>query len=204
MKDEHSALPDGDPFALFGAWMKDAEASEINDPNAMALATATPDGAPSVRMVLLKYWGEDGLTFHTNAESRKGGEIAANGQGALLFYWKSLRRQVRFEGPFERVADADADAYFATRDRMSRIGAHASRQSRPLESRAQLLDAVEQARTRYPGDSVPRPDYWTGFRLKPQRIEFWLDRPSRLHDRRLFTRTPGKDGDGWTSTLLYP
>jgi pyridoxamine 5'-phosphate oxidase len=194
------AIPDSDPFALFDSWFAEAQASEPNDANAMALATATPDGRPSVRMVLLKGHGADGFVFYTNAQSRKGGEIAANPEAALLFHWKSLRRQVRIEGPLSEVTAAEADAYFHSRARESQLGSAASDQSRPLDARQTYLDRVETLAAEYAGQEIPRPPHWTGFRLTPERIEFWLDRPNRLHERRRFTR----DGDRWTSTLLYP
>ncbi|GMM91755.1 pyridoxamine 5'-phosphate oxidase [Qipengyuania sp. MTN3-11] len=201
MKAEQSVIPASDPIALFDAWFAEARESEPNDANAMALATATPDGAPSVRMVLLKDHGPEGFTFYTNAESRKGTEIAANPQAALLFHWKSLRRQIRIEGPLEEVSGADADAYFHSRAFVSQVGSAASDQSRPLPDRQVYLDRVAaiEARHRDHGE-VPRPPHWTGFRLMPSRIEFWLDRPNRLHDRRLFVR----EGGGWADTLLYP
>jgi pyridoxamine 5'-phosphate oxidase len=200
MEPEHDAIPHGDPLALFDAWLAEAALSEPNDHNAMAVATATPDGVPSARMVLLKQHGPDGFVFYTNAESRKGGEIDANPRAALLFHWKSLHRQVRIEGPLEEVSAAMADAYFASRHPDSRLGSAASDQSRPLESRRAYLDRVEAMRARHPNGEVPRPAHWTGFRLAPERIEFWLSRPHRLHERRLFTRA----GEGWASTLLYP
>ena len=198
------AIPHGDPFALFDEWFTAARIGEPNDSNAMALATATPDGAPSVRMVLLKEHGPHlgeggGFVFYTNAESRKGGEIRANPRAALLFHWKSLQRQVRIEGPLEEVGPAMADAYFASRHPDSRLGSAASDQSRPLDSRKTYLDRVEDLRARF-GEDAPRPAHWTGFRLVPARMEFWIAREHRLHERRLFTRA----GDGWTSTLLYP
>jgi pyridoxamine 5'-phosphate oxidase len=200
MHAEHDAIPHDDPLTLFEAWFAEARLSEPNDPNAMAFATATPDGVPSVRMVLLKEHGPDGFVFYTNAESRKGSEIRANPRGALLFHWKSLHRQVRIEGPLEEVSVDMADAYFASRHPDSRLGSAASDQSRPLDSRKTYLDRVEAIRADHPDGAVPRPPHWTGFRVIPERIEFWLSRPHRLHERRLFTPT----GDGWGSTLLYP
>jgi len=209
------AIPTGDPYALFDRWLAEAQASEPNDPEAMALATATPDGAPSVRMVLLKGHGADGgartpegggFVFYTNAQSRKGGEIRANAQAALLFHWKSLRRQIRIEGPLAEVSAAMADAYFHSRARASQIGSAASDQSRPLDARETYLARVEALERAHEGREVPRPAHWTGFCLSPRRIEFWLDRPNRLHERRLFTRSAPSPGQarGWTSTLLYP
>ena len=189
-----------DPLALFDSWFAEAKASEPNDPDAMALATATPDGRPSVRMVLLKDHGPQGFTFYTNADSRKGGELEADSNAALLFHWKSLRRQVRIEGPVSEVSPAEADAYFATRSRDSQLGAHASDQSRPLSDRATFEQRYEEVKRRFEGRDVPRPDRWTGFRVTPERIEYWTDRPHRLHERRLFVR----QGDGWSEGLLYP
>ena len=200
MEAEHEAIPHGDPFALFDAWFAEARASEPNDANAMALATATPGGAPSVRMVLLKEHGPEGFVFYTNTRSRKGGEIRANPHAALLFHWKSLRRQVRIEGPLEDVSPAMADAYFHSRHRDSQLGSAASDQSRPLDSRETYLARVAELAERHADEAVPRPPHWTGFRLAPERIEFWIDREHRLHERRLFTRAGGE----WTSTLLYP
>lgn len=197
-----SEIADKDPMGLFEAWFEDAKGSEPNDPNAMALATATPDGAPSVRMVLLKGHGPDGFTFYTNAHSRKGGEIRANMQASLLFHWKSLRRQIRIEGPLTEVSPEMADAYFHSRPFVSQVGSAASDQSRPLESRATYIRRIEQLEEACKeAGEVPRPPHWTGFTLAPQRIEFWRDRANRLHDRRQFDRTA--DG-GWTNTLLYP
>ena len=201
MKAEHDAIPHDDPIALFGAWFAEAREAEPNDANAMALATATPDGRPSARMVLLKGHGADGFVFYTNAGSRKGEEIRANPWAALLFHWKSLRRQVRIEGPLSEVTRAEADAYFASRHPDSRLGSAASDQSRPLDSRATYLARVAALRADYPDGTVPRPPHWTGFRLAPERIEFWIDRAHRLHERRRFARAA--EG-GWTSTLLYP
>jgi pyridoxamine 5'-phosphate oxidase len=200
MEADRDAIPHGDPLALFDAWFAEATLSEPNDPNAMAVATATPGGAPSVRMLLLKGHGPDGFVFYTNAESRKGGEIGANPRAALLFHWKSLHRQVRIEGPLEEVNADMADAYFASRHPDSRLGSAASDQSRPLDERKTYLDRVEALRAQHPDGEVPRPPHWTGFRVAPERIEFWLSRPHRLHERRLFTRA----AEGWTSTLLYP
>ena len=189
-----------DPLALFTAWLDEARASEPNDAEAMALATADAAGRPSVRMVLLKDHGAGGFTFFTNAGSEKGTDLAANPHAALLFHWKSLRRQVRVEGPVERLAESEADDYFATRGRDSQLGACASDQSRPLDRRATFEQRFEDARQRYEGKDVPRPPYWVGFRVVPQRIELWEDRPHRLHHRRLFVR----EGDAWSEGLLYP
>jgi len=190
----------GEPWALFSAWLAEASASEPNDPTAMALATVDPDGLPNVRMVLLKGADENGFVFYTNVESAKGEELAANPKAALVFHWKSLRRQVRARGTVTRVSDAEANAYFATRPRDSRIGAWASQQSRPLESRFAFEKAIAMYAAKYGIGEVPRPPYWTGFRIRPVSIEFWHDRPFRLHDRVVFTRTEG----GWTKTRLYP
>ena len=189
-----------DPFALFDEWLSEARLSEINDPEAMAFASANAAGKPSVRIVLLRRVGPDGFGFFTNLDSRKGDELIANPHGALAIHWKSLRRQVRAEGPVEVVDDEEADAYFAGRSRDSQIGSWASDQSRPLESRAAFEDRYEDFRQRFEGEPVTRPPRWSGFRLKPERVEFWTDRPHRLHERRLFIR----DGDGWTEGLLYP
>ena len=190
-----------DPLALFDAWFAEAKAAEPHDAEAMALATASADGRPSLRMVLMKGHGPEGVDFYSNFDSRKGGELAANPQAALLFHWKSLRRQVRFEGPVTSLSDAAADAYFATRGRDSQIGAWASDQSRPLANRELFEARYEEVRQRFAGNDVPRPPRWGGFRLRPATIEFWQDRPHRLHERRRFER--GEDGR-WTSGLLYP
>lgn len=189
-----------DPFLLFDTWFEEARASEPNDPNAMALATAGADGQPSVRMVLLKGHGPEGFTFYTNQQSRKGVQIAERPFAALLFHWKSLRRQVRLEGKLLRVDDETADAYFATRHRDSQLGAWASDQSRPLDSRATFEARFEAMAQRFTGSAIPRPPHWSGYRLWPQRIEFWLDREHRLHERRLFTR----NGQSWDEGLLFP
>jgi pyridoxamine 5'-phosphate oxidase len=189
-----------DPFQLFESWFADAKAAEPNDANAMTLATATPDGAPSARIVLLKGRDAQGFVFYTNLESRKGGELAANPRAALCFHWKSLLRQIRIEGPVEPVSAAEADAYFAGRPRDSRIGAWASSQSRPLASRAVFEAEIARYDALYPGEAVPRPPHWSGYRLLPSRFEFWHDRPFRLHDRLIFT--PG--ATGWAIERLYP
>jgi pyridoxamine 5'-phosphate oxidase len=189
-----------DPHALFDAWFAEARASEPNDSNAMALATADASGRPTVRMVLLKGHDAQGFVFYTNLESRKAGELIANPNAALLFHWKSLRRQVRIEGPVTRVTDADGDAYFATRSRDSQLGAWASDQSRPLASRALFEDRYAEMVVRFEGQPVPRPPHWSGFRVMPTRIEFWTDREHRLHERRLFLR----EGESWREGLLFP
>jgi pyridoxamine 5'-phosphate oxidase len=208
-----SVLPAGaDPFDLFEEWFAAAQVGEINDPNAMALATATADAAPSVRMVLLKGHGAQenpegmgggGFTFFTNADSRKGGQIRANMQAALLFHWKSLRRQIRIEGPLTEVSPERADAYFHSRPYKSQVGSAASDQSRPLPERQTYLDRVQNLWAVHETEGrVPRPAHWTGFTLSPRRIEFWIDRDNRLHDRREFIRSAPEAP--WSDTLLYP
>lgn len=193
-------IPHGDPLVLFTQWYAEARGAEPNDANAMALATATPDGLPSVRMVLLKDHGPDGFVFYTNGHSRKGREIAANPQVALLFHWKSLRRQIRIEGTLSPVSEAEAEAYFHSRARDSQLGAVASDQSAPLDSRETFLSRYEEARARFDEAEVERPAHWGGWRVRPLAIEFWHDRPHRLHERRRFEH----GADGWSSTLLYP
>jgi pyridoxamine 5'-phosphate oxidase len=189
-----------DPIALFDAWFAEARASEPNDPNAMAVASVGADGQPSVRMVLLKGHDRQGFVFYTNLGSRKARELIDSPKAALLFHWKSLRRQVRIEGPVEGVAEAEADAYFATRGRDSQLGAWASDQSQPLPSRETFEEQFAGMQARFEGEDVPRPPHWSGFRVVPRRIEFWQDRAHRLHERRLFTRAAG----GWSEGLLYP
>lgn len=192
--------PMQDPIARFEAWMAEAARGEPNDPNAVCLATATPDGRPSARMVLLKGVDPRGFVFYTNLESRKGQELAANPFAALCFHWKSLQRSVRVEGAVEPVSAEEADAYYASRARGSRIGARASRQSRPLEGRFALEKAVAEHTLRFGMGDIPRPPFWSGFRVIPARIEFWRDMPFRLHDRQVFHR----EGSGWRVEALYP
>ena len=191
-----------DPFQLFAEWMKDAEKSEPNDPNAMSLATVDEEGLPNVRMVLLKDFDDKGFVFYTNYESQKGQEIQATMKAAVMFHWKSLRRQVRVRGLVEKVTAAEADAYFNSRPRDSRIGAWASAQSRPLEGRFALETAVAMYAAKYAIGAVPRPPHWSGFRVLPLSIEFWHDRPFRLHDRVVFRRE--NQTASWTKAKLYP
>jgi pyridoxamine 5'-phosphate oxidase len=189
------------PFAQFQDWFAEAEKTEAKDPNAMIVATATPDGHPSARAILLKGVDDRGFVFYTNKESRKSAELAANANVFLLFYWKSLGRQVRIEGTVESVTDAEADAYYASRPRISRLGAWASQQSRPLASRSVLEQRLAEAEQRYPSDDIPRPAYWSGYRVLPVSFEFWQDMPYRLHDRTVYRRAA--DG-GWEQTKLFP
>jgi len=189
-----------DPHALFEEWFTEAQPGELNDAEAMALATADADGRPSVRMVLLKGHDARGFVFYTNSASRKGDELAANPRAALLFHWKSLRRQVRIEGPVEPIYDSEADRYFATRSRDSQLGAWASDQSRPMSDRASFEGRYQALAAEYDGRQVPRPPHWWGYRVLPERIEFWTDRAHRLHERRLFTLI----GEEWVESLLFP
>jgi pyridoxamine 5'-phosphate oxidase len=191
-----------EPFALFAAWLEEAQRSEPNDPNAMALATAGSDGFPDVRMVLLKGFDEAGFVFFTNLDCAKARELRERPQAALAFHWKSLRRQVRVRGPVTPVSEAEADAYFATRPRLAQIGAWASKQSSPLESRLAFEKAVALVTARHPLGTIPRPPFWSGFRVAPLAMEFWHDRPFRLHDRIAFTRS--QTHEPWTRTRLYP
>ncbi|GLR66359.1 pyridoxine/pyridoxamine 5'-phosphate oxidase [Acidocella aquatica] len=189
-----------DPFTKFGVWMAEAEASEPNDPNAMTLATTSASGRPAARIVLLKGWDERGFVFYSNLESRKADEMRENAQVSLLFHWKSLRRQIRIEGKVSPVSVAEADEYFASRPRVSKLGAWASAQSRPLPSREVFEARLAEVEARFPGEDVPRPENWSGWRLTPDYVEFWEDREFRLHDRQVFTRK----GDAWETGLLYP
>ncbi|KQW31417.1 pyridoxamine 5'-phosphate oxidase [Rhizobium sp. Root274] len=191
---------ESEPFALFATWLKDAEASEINDPNAVALATVDADGLPNVRMVLLKGYDSRGFVFYTNFESQKGQEILGQKKAAMCFHWKSLRRQIRLRGDVEVVSDAEADEYYQSRPLGSRIGAWASKQSRPLEGRFALEKAVAEYTAKYALGNVPRPSHWSGFRIIPKSIEFWHDGKFRLHDRIEFRR----EGDGWSKVRMYP
>ena len=190
-----------DPFARFREWMAEAEASEPSDANAMIVATATPDGRPSARAILLKGVDPRGFVFYTNKESRKADELTANAQVALLFYWKSLARQIRIEGLVEHVTDTEADAYFASRPRISRLGAWASTQSRPLDDRTTLERRLADYDARYPGEDIPRPAYWSGYRVLPERFEFWQNMPFRLHDRTVYSRAAN---GAWAIGKLFP
>ncbi|MCZ2203887.1 pyridoxamine 5'-phosphate oxidase [Bartonella sp. A05] len=192
-----------EPFALFASWLEEAEKSEINDPNAMALATVDETGLPNVRMVLLKNFSSEGFVFYTNYSSCKGQEILRSMKASLVFHWKSLRRQVRIRGIVEKVSTEEADAYFHSRPHESQIGAWASKQSQPLENRSVLKQAIAEYTKRYGTGKVPRPSYWSGFCVKPLFIEFWCDRPFRLHDRLLFTRNSTEQND-WQKQQLYP
>jgi len=198
---ENALAGPADPFSLFRLWLAEAEQNEPNDPNAMCLATTAPDGRPQARIVLLKGLDERGFVFYTNLQSRKGESLAANPYAALNFHWKSLGRAVRIEGPTERISDAEADQYFSSRPRGSRIGAWASEQSRPLASRSALQQAVEATESRYGSDEeIPRPPHWHGTRVVPERIEFWHDGAYRLHTRLVYQ----KSAKGWDRELLYP
>jgi len=190
-----------DPFAWFRRWMADAEASEPADPNAMTVVTVGSGGRPSARTILLKGVDPRGFVFYTNTHSRKGQELSVNPLISLLFYWKSLGRQIRVEGTVEPVTDAEADAYYATRARVSRLGAWASDQSRPLSERAELERRLKHFDAKYPGEDIPRPPHWSGYRVLPDRFEFWRDMPYRLHDRTIFEHTPS---GGWTRGKLFP
>ncbi len=195
-----SIEPADNPFDLFRQWFDEAERNEPDNPNAMSLATVGADGAPSIRMVLLKGVDDTGFVFYTNLESRKGGELLGNSHAALCFHWKSLRRQVRIEGEASLVDDAEADAYYASRARGSQIGAWASAQSRPLSGKAELLKQVASYTAKFGVSRVPRPPHWSGFRVVPEVIEFWREGQFRLHDRLVYRRT----ADGWTTQVLYP
>ena len=190
-----------DPFARFATWFAEATASEPSDPNAMIVATATPDGRPSIRTVLLKGVDPRGFVFYTNKESRKATELAVNARVYLLFYWKSLGRQIRIDGSVEHVTDAEADAYYRSRARISRLGAWASLQSRPLDSRTTLERRLAEFEAKFPGENIPRPPNWSGYRVLPEQFEFWQDMEFRLHDRTVYTRN---DQGGWDTSKLYP
>lgn len=193
-----------DPIALFNAWYAEAAAQEPVNPDAVALATADADGRPSLRMVLLKGADAQGFVFYTNTESRKGQDLAQRPQAALCFYWKSLLRQVRVEGAVTQVSQIEADGYFASRARASQIGAWASKQSRPMEGRFEFEKRIAQYTAKYAIGAVPRPDFWTGYRIVPDTIEFWQERRFRLHDRVVYRRSSSEPEGGWTTTRLYP
>jgi pyridoxamine 5'-phosphate oxidase len=192
-----------DPFSIFDTWYNEARETELNDSNAMTIATADASGQPAARMVLLKGYDRDGFIFYTNQESRKATDIAANPKAAILFHWKSVRRQIRIEGNLSTVSDEIADAYFATRSRDSQLGAWASDQSRPLDSRATFEARYEEMKARFDGQDVTRPPHWSGYRLVPKRFEFWQDREHRLHERRTFVRANDSD-ESWIEGMLYP
>jgi pyridoxamine 5'-phosphate oxidase len=200
--DDAALFAEREPFALFERWFKEAKEKEPNDPNGMALATADASGFPDVRMVLMKSFEDGAFVFYTNATSAKGTQLAANTRAAVVFYWKSLRRQVRARGLVSFVSDAEADAYFQSRDRGARLGAWASEQSRPLEDRLALEKRIAEAALKYGVGEVPRPPYWRGYRLTPLTLEFWRDRPFRLHDRLVFSRAA--PGAPWSKSRLYP
>jgi pyridoxamine 5'-phosphate oxidase len=198
MSDTYTVAPD--PYAAFETWFAEARRLELNDPNAMTLATATPSGRPSARIVLLKGVDREGFVFYSNTQSRKGEELAANGFAALLFHWKTLARQVRVEGTVESVSPKEADAYFDTRPRISQLGAWASDQSRPLSGRDVLQERLAATESRFDGTDIPRPPHWSGYRVRPDRFEFWQDMPFRLHDRTIYTAEAGS----WQLTKLFP
>jgi pyridoxamine 5'-phosphate oxidase len=198
MSDTYSVAPD--PYGAFETWFAEAKRLELNDPNAMTLATATPEGRPSARIVLLKGFDREGFVFYSNTQSRKGEELAANGFAALLFHWKTLGRQVRVEGAVQPVPPREADLYFGTRPRISQLGAWSSAQSRPLAGREELYARLEESEARFEGQDIPRPPHWSGYRVRPARFEFWRDMPFRLHDRTIYT---AESGD-WLLTKLFP